>query len=400
MNLASALPVTLEVPAATLLARRIAAYGLGGSDAQNAAGSLSGEPLDQGEWSVLLGTARHERMVGLLACAVADAALATTDDQAAEVHEAHVAALCGDLVRERELIRLVGLLRGSGLDHRVLKGAAVAHLDYPDPALRSFADVDLLVRAEEWDDAIQVLREAGWERQFAEPRPGFERRFVKGMVLTRPHDGGTELDLHRTLALGPFGLTVRLEDLWADCEVLRLGAVEVRALAAEERFLHACFHAVLGDRPPRLVPLRDIAQMSLRRNLDLDRVIRHARSWRAEAVLLRAVELAWETLGLDPAAEAATRVKSLSPPSKEIKALGAYLSPRRSYVGLCLAAVRVIRRPSDKARYVAALAFPKRDFVSPRYRGHASRWRVAARTLRVGRRPRAHRPSPTTPDER
>ncbi|MGD0945738.1 MAG: nucleotidyltransferase family protein, partial [Acidimicrobiales bacterium] len=175
MNLATALPVAPEVPAATLLARRIAAYGLGGPDAHNAAGSLAGQPLGQGEWSVLLGIALRERMVGLLACAVADAALATTDDQAAEVHEAHVAALCGDLVRERELIRLVGVLWGSGLDHRVLKGAAVAHLDYPDPALRSFADVDLLVRAEEWDDAIQVLREAGWERQFAEPRPGFER---------------------------------------------------------------------------------------------------------------------------------------------------------------------------------------------------------------------------------
>ena len=53
------------------------------------------------------------------------------------------------------------MLRRSGLDHRALKGAAVAHLDYPDPALRSFIDVDLLVRAEEWDDAIQVLREAG-----------------------------------------------------------------------------------------------------------------------------------------------------------------------------------------------------------------------------------------------
>jgi hypothetical protein len=339
-------------------------------------------------------------MLGLLAYAVAHDALATTDDQAAEVHEAHVAALSADLARERQLIGLVGVLRGSGLDHRALKGAAVAHLDYPDPALRSFADVDLLVRADEWDDAIRVLQDAGWERSFAEPRPGFERRFVKGMVLTRPDDGSIELDLHRTLALGPFGLTVRLEDLWADCEVLRLGAAEVKALAAEERFLHACFHAVLGDTPPRLVPLRDIAQMSHRPSLDLDRVIRLARSWRAEAVLVRGVELTWKTLGLDPAAEAATCVRSLSPPPREIRALGAYLSPRRSYVGLCLAAVRVIRRPSDKARYLAALAFPKRDFVSPRYRGRASRWRFAARTLRAGRGLRAPRPSPARPNER
>ena len=397
MRLVPAPPATPEVLPASLLARRIAAYGLGGPDAHGTtARSLLVKPLCPGEWTALVRTVRHERMLGLLACAVADGAIATTDDQAAEVHDAHVAALCGDLVRERELIDLVGLLEGSGVDHRVLKGAAVAHLDYPDPALRSFADVDLLVRAEEWEEAIQVLRQAGWERQFAEPRPGFERRFVKGMVLTRPEDGGTELDLHRTLALGPFGLTVRLEDLWADYEVLQVGGVRLRALATEERFLHACFHAALGDLPPRLVPLRDIAQMSLCGKLDLGRVVRHAESWRAEAVLVRAVELAWATLGLDPAAEMVTRVSSLQPSSSEVRALGTYLSSRRSYVGLCIAALRVIRSPSDKARYVAALAFPKRDFVAPRYRSRAARWRVAARTLRADRRHRA-RASANTP---
>ena len=400
MNVDPAALTSLEVPAALLLARKVAAHGLGGSDDLNPVGALPAEPLDPGEWNALVETARHERMLGLLAYAVADSALATTDDQTAEVHEAHVAALSADLARERELLELVGVLRGSGLDHRVLKGAAVAHLDYPNPALRSFADVDLLVRAGEWYDAIRVLRDAGWERRFAEPRPGFERRFVKGTVLTRPDDGGIELDLHRTLALGPFGLTVHLEDLWADCEVLCLGDTEVQALAAEERFLHACFHSVLGDTPPRLVPLRDIAQMSHRPNLDLDRVIRLARSWRAEAVLVRGVESAWKTLGLDPADETPIRVRSLSPPPREVKALSVYLSPRRSYVGLCLAAVRVIHRPSDKARYLAALAFPKPDFVSPRYRGRAYRWRVAARTLRAGRGLSAHRTSTATPNER
>ena len=346
---------------------------------------------------MLLATVRHERMLGLFAQVVADAALAATDDQVAELHEAYVAALCADLVRERELIHLVGLLRRSGFDHRVLKGAAVAHLDYPDPALRSFADVDLLVRAEEWEAVIEVLCQAGWERRFGEPRPGFERRFVKGTVLTRRDDGAVELDLHRTLALGPFGLTVRLQDLWENCDLLGLGGEEVRTLPPEVRFVHACFHAVLGDTPPRLMPLRDIAQMGLRPILDLDRVIGLARSWQAEAVLVRGVELAWETLGLNPVVETAARVGSLSPPPRQTRALGVYLSPQRSYVGLCLAAVRVIRRPTDKARYMAALAFPKRDFVSPRYRGHASRWRAAAQGLRGRRGLHAHEPSPTPP---
>ena len=222
-----------------------------------------------------------------------------------------------------------------------------------------------------------------WERRFGEPRRGFDRRFVKGTVLIHRDDERVELDLHRTLALGPFGLTVRLEDLWQGCEPVRVGGVDVRALEAEQRFLHACFHAVLGEVPPRLVPLRDLAQMSGNGKIDLDRVIDLARSWQAESVLLSAVELAWETFGLDPAAETATRIRALQPPAKQLQALGAYASDRRSYVGLCLATVAAIRRPSDKLRYVSALAFPARQFVAPRYRGPMARWQAAARALRA-----------------
>jgi hypothetical protein len=385
-------PIAPAPPAAgELLARHVATRGLPdrSPDAVRVPGSLPAEPLSDLEWRRLIDKARHERMLGLLVATINDAALAVTDEQASEAHEAHVMALAGDLVRERELIGLVELLQRSGIDHRVLKGSAVAHLDYPDPSLRSFADVDLLVRSEEWDDAIDALRTEGWEREFGEPRPGFDRRFVKGMVLRRQPEGGVELDLHRTLSLGPFGLTVRLADLWEGYEVLRLGGAELRALRGEERLVHACFHAALGDVPPRLVPLRDIAQMSLGGNVDFDRVMELARSWRAEAVLARAVGLAWEILGLDQAAEAATRTSSLRPRSSELRALDTYLPPQRSYVGLCLATVKVIRRPSDKLRYVAALAFPQPEFVTPRYGGRTARWRDAARVLRARRTPPA-----------
>jgi hypothetical protein len=127
--------------------------------------------------------------------------------------------------------------------------------------------------------------------------------------------------------------------------------------------------------------------MSLGVNVDFDRVVELARSWRAEAVLARAFRLAWEILGLDQAADAASRIRSLRPRTSELKALEAYLPPQRSYVGLCLATVKVIRRPSEKIRYVASLALPQRDFVTPRYGGHTDRWRRATRVLRSRRSP-------------
>jgi hypothetical protein len=209
---------------------------------------------------------------------------------------------------------------------------------------------------------------------------------VKGVVLTRiAGDTRTELDLHRTLALGPFGLTVRLADLWDRYDVLQLGGEELHCLEAEERFLHACFHAVLGDFPPRLVPLRDIAEMSLNEDLDLDLVIDLSRSWQAQPVLICAVQLSWATLKLNCSAEPWMRVNLLEPPRRELAALAPYLSTKRSYVGLCLAATRAIPRPSDKARYLTAMAFPRRQFLAPRYPSRVARWRAAAQVLRSGR---------------
>jgi|SRR5579871_5389291 len=344
-------------------------------------GQLPGEPLDASDFSALVRDARLQRMLGLLAAMIMDGELPVTTDQELELQEPLLAALCGDLVRERELVELVTLLDSEGVDHRVLKGPAVAHLDYADPALRSFADVDLLVRSAQWDDAMRVLCASGWRRAFQEPRPGFERRFVKSMVLTRP-DGPTELDLHRTLALGPFGLSVDLEDLWQQPEQLVLGAARnLKALDVDLRFIHSCFHAMLGDLPPRLVPLRDVAELACSPRLRAERVVALARSWRAEAVIAAALQMAWRTLRLKPYPLVTDLEARLVVPARQRKALEGYLSPRRSYVGLTLSATRALRRPSDVANYLVALAFPAREFIDGRYASRSDRWRQAARSL-------------------
>lgn len=362
------------------LLRSVASWGL----PRQVASGEQARLVEQDSWDVVLLRLRQQRLLGLFLAAACDGAISLSDDQFEQARQECIAALCGDLVRERELIHIVGQLTQAGIDHRVLKGPAVAHLDYEDPALRSFVDVDLLVQAEQWDDAMRALQRSGWQRQFGEPRPGFDRRFVKAMAMTRPA-GKTELDLHRTLVLGPFGLTVALRDLWSGFEPLRLtdDGLELRALRREVRFLHACFHAALGDLPARLVPLRDVAQIALSEALDLDCVIELTRSWRAEAVVARAALLAVQSLEIDD--PRLHRLCELSPPARQIRALSSYIDPSRSYVRLTVAATGAIRNPVDKVRYVIALAAPRRDFVSSRYANRRTRWVAAARTLTSGR---------------
>ncbi|MGH9291701.1 MAG: nucleotidyltransferase family protein [Acidimicrobiales bacterium] len=378
------------------LVHRVAGYGLQGAAVQPSEPFLAA-PLPPERWRLFLDEAGYERVLGLVAGAVSNGMLAVTEEQAGELHEHHVAQLCGDLLREGELVGVVALLSESGLDYRVLKGAGVAHLDYPDPAMRSFCDVDLLVRSDEWDEAMAALQAHGWRRQFGEPRPGFDRRFVKAMLLTR--DGGaSELDLHRTLALGPFGLTVVLADLWQHLELVSLAGMHVRALGRTARFLHACLHAVLGDYPPRVVPLRDVAQMLFSGRLDAEEVVAMARAWRSEAVVRRAVELACVTLGIGAGDELAEALSSIEAPRRQLRALRSYESPSRSYVRLCVEATRAIPRLSDKARYLVALGFPDAEFAAGRYSGRTERWWRAARVLLKARRGSGRRSIPRAPE--
>ena len=62
---------------------------------------------------------------------------------------------------ERLTLDLCDALRDAGVDHLVLKGPALAHGYYPDPAHRPFTDVDLLVRGEDLDAVLALLRVAG-----------------------------------------------------------------------------------------------------------------------------------------------------------------------------------------------------------------------------------------------
>jgi len=54
------------------------------------------------------------------------------------------------------LLRAAVLLSAADVSLRVLKGPAAAALDYPDPTMRAFVDIDILIRSEEFDRAVDA----------------------------------------------------------------------------------------------------------------------------------------------------------------------------------------------------------------------------------------------------
>lgn len=357
--------------------RAVAAHGL-----IDGRGAWPDAPLGDAAWQGLLAGVQSQRLGGLLLAAVRAGDLPTEPHQRAQVAEHHLERSCSALVLERLALQAIDLLQQHGLEVRLLKGSATAHLDYEDPSLRLFADVDLLIRSRDVDAAYSLLTRCGYLRRSVEPRPGFDRRFGKGATFTAPD--GHELDVHRTFVMGPYGVRITLDDLWERSDRVRLGGREVQALDPECRLLHACFHTALGDQPPRLVPQRDIAELLLRTRPDTARVRRLMTAWGAEPVVARAVRTAWHTLGLAPdSTELSQWAVDRVPTAQESKDLAVYTDPRgSSYAAKSVAALAALPRLRDKAALGLALALPRAGFVPDDEAHHAvPPWR---RALKAG----------------
>jgi hypothetical protein len=349
------------------------------------------EGVDDATWRALLAGARTHRLSGHLMAAISEGPLQVSQDQVDQAASQHAAAMASSLWLEQLLLEVVERFDAEGVDHRVLKGCAVAHLDYPDPAVRSFGDVDLLVRSEHIDEAVRILTTAGYRRGFPEPRPGFDRRFTKGAAFVSP--AGLELDLHRTLALGPFGLMIDLDDLWTPPAPYELGGRALRAMARPQRLLHACYHAALGNPTPRLVALRDVAQMlEDTSDADVELVLQVADRWGGTIVLTRALSLAATVLGLAEPAWT-PRLARLGPPTRRHqRALATYVDPALGSTSRSIAALRAIPGLGPKASYLRALAFPSHPELAG---GARRRWRRVSTTLvRMVRRPTTGSPEP------
>jgi len=343
---------------------------------------IAAQPLDDGEFQDLLLLCESHRLLGALADAVETAWLPVTAAQHSSLAETYLVWLSHSVEVERLLVRVGECFERAGIPMRVLKGVALAHMVYPDPSSRVFADLDLLVPGSRFDEAAALARdELGGEQSVAELRPGFDREFGKDATLKV---GRVELDLHRTFVTGPFGLTIPLEDLFAGASPLQVGGRTFMALDPTMMLLHACYNVALGDLPVRLCALRDLMLLYAAPGADIELMVSVAHAWRGTAVVQRAGELAVEELSL-PRSHPLWRLAALPVPRRERWALRSYLSQARSY-SRPLASLLVIRGVRARARYIRALVMPSSAYLASRGWTEASHLRRALDRLRGVRR--------------
>jgi GNAT superfamily N-acetyltransferase len=338
--------------------RAVAAFGLSRGSGPD---SIS---IDEEEGVAFERRLLMEKLTGFAIAAHDDGALALSDERFASVLERHRRAMASCLMIEDRLLQLDEHFRRAGIGYAVLKGPAVAHRAYPDPSLRGFGDLDVLVRGEAFPEACTVLGTMGFRRRLAEPRPGFDERFGKAAAHVHVDDS-MEIDLHRTLALGPFGLWIDPGALLDRATTFELAGRRIPRLDDTDMLISVAMHAVLGW-PPRLLPYRDVVQVARSPDVDWPTLARHAGDWHLTAVMIRAFESASFTLGTEPVG-GSTILESVPIRRSETRALASYDRRHRALGGTALSTLRAIPGVRNKAAYVRAVAFPQRAFMRDRY---------------------------------
>ena len=190
----------------------------------------------------VLGALAYAHQVGPWLLAALNATDGPLPEPATALKQIAVAQAGVALAHQRELARILDALQDESIETLVLKGPALARTHYPQPGLRPYRDLDLLVREPALPVVACIL--AGW---------GYTAKAAGSDGARLHHDHGhfQQIHLHEER-----GLRVELHDdhlqigvqpadmdkIWERAQTIDLGGVEARALERHDLFVHLCVH--------------------------------------------------------------------------------------------------------------------------------------------------------------
>ncbi len=143
-----------------------------------------------------------------------------------------------------KLIEVVKMLDDAGIPSLPFKGPTLAMRLYKNIALRQFVDLDLLVQPKDFDRAIKLFLDAGFQTYgTVEPKKQnslfINRKKDIGLISA---DGEVRVELHWKLSGSFFALPIELKELWNRLEKAELGGYEINTLPFNDLFVYLCMH--------------------------------------------------------------------------------------------------------------------------------------------------------------
>jgi hypothetical protein len=242
------------------------------------------------DWDALLTLAETEDLLPAVAYAANGGRWAFVPDAARRSLAAGLAASrARHLVMTRELARALRHCAADAIDVIVLKGPVLAETVYPDPALRPFSDLDLLVRPGDRRRADAALRALGYEPLADEHSWDFDIAFDGATVYESA--AGVRIDLHWMLltearyAWNQAGAAA----VWERAVPITLAGERALGLAPEDLVLHLATHFAVHHSLTGVLRRWDLALVLAQVPLDWPLLRARADDWRVRQALFFAL---------------------------------------------------------------------------------------------------------------
>ncbi|MFC2100043.1 nucleotidyltransferase family protein [Candidatus Bipolaricaulota bacterium] len=225
--------------------------------------------------------------------------VARGDDELQALRSAYLVAWGKHAIRARRLEEAAARLASERIQTIALKGLALALQYYPDPATRVTGDIDVLIRREDVDRALQILAEQGWL-----PDPGRGSRLAQAMQVAHGlhllGPDGDSLDLHWRIFLGAVEEEA-YAGFWDRAVVIPHAASgALRALGPADQVLHACVHGLKWSAMPSCRWVADVVMIvgAAGPALDWSQLVQSAREHRVDFRVGHALSYAADRFGV------------------------------------------------------------------------------------------------------
>lgn len=221
--------------------------------------------ISSSDWPALVDEAEFHEVEALLHSRLAALPAASIPEQARrDLQDRYAIQSLRNRLLYQELGTVLSEFQRAGVRPLVLKGAHLAACVYPDAALRSMSDIDLLVHERDLSKARERLEHLGysggkdWKLDYH--LPGFRKT------------NATTIEVHWNIERSSARFDIDIDGLWERAVPIEIGDMSAWALSSEDLLIHLCLHTAYHHK----FGLHTPEGLSIKHLYDVVAVLQHA----------------------------------------------------------------------------------------------------------------------------
>jgi hypothetical protein len=193
------------------------------------------------DWDLLVDLAEDHGVQGVLADRLKDLEAESVPLPAKEKLQVRIRAQrIFTLSMTAELFRILDAFAEAKIDTVLVKGPLISFLAYNDPAVRSYVDLDLILRARDIQRATKIMLQLGFQSDV--PESAMRAGKIPGEYLFRRAGTKHIVELHTEHTFRYYPKPMRIEELFARSRTVTLDGRKIPALSLEDEIVLNSIH--------------------------------------------------------------------------------------------------------------------------------------------------------------